>query len=187
MPNLSASSAVIRSGEILLIKRRDIEVWCLPGGHVDPGETVSQAAVREVQEETGLQTTLDRLVGIYSAPHWHHGGDNVVLFAATPTTGELNPQENEVLDLGFFDPEQLPEPLAWWHKRRILDVFDGVGGSVARLQDMVWPFDPDWTRDKVYDFLAKSGLSKEEFYLKHWGQPGPEDGRIEVREVRKSD
>lgn len=106
MPNLSAGSAVIRSGEILLTKRRDIEVWCLPGGHVDAGETVAQAAVREVWEETGLRTALDRLVGIYSAPRWHHGGDNVVLFAATHTSGELNPQENEVLEVGFFDPKQ---------------------------------------------------------------------------------
>ena len=46
--------------------------------------------------------------------------------------------------------------------------------ALTRLQDMVWPFDPDWTHDKVYDFLA-SQLSKEEFYLKHWGQPRPED------------
>ena len=187
MPNLSASSAVIRDGEILLTKRRDIEVWVLPGGHVDPGETVAQAAVREVREETGLQTTLDRLVGIYSAPRWHRGGDNVVLFAATHASGDLAPQESEVADLGFFDPEQLPEPLAWWHKRRICDALNGVGGSVACLQDMIWPFEQDWTRDELYDLFSRSGLTKEEFYLKHWGQPGPEDGRIEVREVRETD
>ena len=185
MPNLSASSVVICAGKVLMVKRKDIEAWCLPGGHVDPGETVAQAAVREVQEETGLETELDRLVGIYSAPKWHHGGDNVVLFAATPTLGQLKPQETEVLDVGFFDPDGLPDPLLWWHQQRIDDALSGFGGSIARIQDMIWPFDPHWTRNDVFGFFTKSGLSKEEFYLKYWSKAGPDDGRIEVQEVRE--
>lgn len=185
MPNLAASAAVIRSGQILLTKRKDLEAWCLPGGHVDPGETVAQAAVREIYEETGLEIALIRLVGIYSAPKWHHGGDNVVLFAAAVTKGELKPQEDEVLEVCFFDPLQLPEPLLWWHQQRIQDALSGIGGSVARLQDMIWPFDPEWTRKEVFEFFAKSGLSKEEFYTNYWGQPGPDDGKVEVDEVRE--
>lgn len=185
MPNLSASAAVIRADQILLTKRKDLEAWCLPGGHVDPGETVAQAAVREIREETGLDVELTRLVGIYSAPRWHHGGDNVVLFAATPVRGELLAQASEVLDLGFYDPEQLPEPLLWWHRQRLEDALAGIGGSAARLQNMIWPFDQEWTREDVFAFYAKSGLTKEEFYTKYWGQPGPADGQLEVGEVRE--
>ena len=54
MPSLGASAVVIDSGRLLLIQRRDLEAWSLPGGLVDPEETVAEAAVREVAEETGV-------------------------------------------------------------------------------------------------------------------------------------
>lgn len=60
--------AVVHNEQVLLTKRKDFEVWCLPGGHVDAGESVVQAALREVREETGLEVRLNRLVGVYSIP-----------------------------------------------------------------------------------------------------------------------
>ncbi len=62
---LGVTVAVIDEDRILLTKREDFEVWCLPGGGVDPGESVAQAAIREAREETGLEVQLTRLVGIY--------------------------------------------------------------------------------------------------------------------------
>ena len=50
---------------ILLILRRDVPVWVLPGGGIDPGETPEQAVIREILEETGLTVKIDRLVGRY--------------------------------------------------------------------------------------------------------------------------
>ena len=55
-------------GEILLQKRADNGFWSMPGGAVDPGESVEQGALREVWEETGLQVRVGRLVGVYSDP-----------------------------------------------------------------------------------------------------------------------
>src|SRR5450759_3220535 len=66
MNSIGAIVAVIKDGQILLTKREDFEVWCLPGGSVEDGEPLATTAVREVFEETGLHVCLDKLVGIYS-------------------------------------------------------------------------------------------------------------------------
>ena len=55
--------------KILLTRRQDNGRWCLPGGHMEAGENVSEACAREIWEETGLQARITRLIGIYSDPH----------------------------------------------------------------------------------------------------------------------
>ena len=60
--------AIIRDERVLLTKRSDFEVWCLPGGHVDEGESIAQTAVRETAEETGLEVKLTFMIGLYSIP-----------------------------------------------------------------------------------------------------------------------
>lgn len=51
---------------VLLIERRDVPVWVLPGGGIDPGETAERAIMREILEETGFHVKIIRLVGIYT-------------------------------------------------------------------------------------------------------------------------
>src|SRR3712207_1046342 len=97
MTIMGAAVAIIRDGRILLTKREDFEVWCLPGGHVDPGESVAAAAIREAREELGLEVRLTRLVGIYSKPNWPNGGMHIVVFAAERIGGALQPAADEVL------------------------------------------------------------------------------------------
>ena len=55
-------------GSILLIRRTDNNYWSIPGGGMEPGESVRQAASREVMEETGINCEVTGLVGIYSNP-----------------------------------------------------------------------------------------------------------------------
>jgi ADP-ribose pyrophosphatase YjhB (NUDIX family) len=54
--------------EILLIRRTDNENWSLPGGAIEIGESLTQAAVRETKEETGIDCEITGLVGIYTDP-----------------------------------------------------------------------------------------------------------------------
>jgi 8-oxo-dGTP pyrophosphatase MutT (NUDIX family) len=65
-----SASAVITNdnGEILLLKRRDNNLWTIPGGGHDIGETIQDTAVREVREETGLGVRITGLVGVYTNP-----------------------------------------------------------------------------------------------------------------------
>ncbi len=90
---------VIPSGEpsgdgtsIILIQRGSEPyrgLWALPGGFVEVGETVEEAAVREAREETGLSVELDGLIGVYSSPARDPRGHNVsVAFLAHPPHGQ---------------------------------------------------------------------------------------------------
>jgi len=169
MPTLGVTVAVIYSNQILLTKREDFEVWSLPGGVVEDAESLAQAAVREIREETGLEVELTRLIGIYSRPRWRNGGSHNVLFAAKPIGGILQPQADEVIEAQYFDRHKLPEPLFYSHRQRILDAFNGIGGSVAYLQDTVWPFEREMTRQELYQLRDQSGLSRQAFYQQHFG------------------
>ena len=65
----AASAAVSNeNNEILMQRRADNDLWALPGGTMDLGESIGETAVREVWEETGLDVEIDGIVGIYSDP-----------------------------------------------------------------------------------------------------------------------
>ena len=126
-PKIAVNSIVFNGqGEVLLAKRRDNGLWCIPGGHVDLDETLAQACLRELREETGLQGEVMRLVGIYSdtqnslhiaqGSEWHTVR---VSFLCRVTGGKLAESE-ETSEIGYFNPDRLP-PLITDHGRRIAD------------------------------------------------------------------
>ena len=63
---MSVAAIVIDDNRFLAIKRRDVPIWVLPGGGVDPGEMPETAIVREVMEETGLEVAIIRKIAEYS-------------------------------------------------------------------------------------------------------------------------
>ncbi len=100
-----------QQGAVLLTRRADNGRWCLPGGHIDPGESAAEACVREVLEETGLQVEVIRLIGVYSTPDAisvYPDGNKAqfvsLCFEARIVGGQLA-NSPEVTSSGYFDIE----------------------------------------------------------------------------------
>ena len=180
MPSFGVNIAIFQSGQVLLTRREDFEVWCLPGGEVEPGETPAQAAVREAREETGLEVQLDRLVGIYSRPGRGRFSGDIVLFAGQPVGGALCTQPGETIELGYFSPADLPADLLVPQPQRIRDAFAGVGGSRAWFHNRLWQFEPGLTRKQLYAFQDRLDLAPAEFYRRYLNQPGSGGDVLEV-------
>jgi 8-oxo-dGTP diphosphatase len=114
---------VIPSEKGVVLVRRGSEPyegqWALPGGFVEVGETVRQAAVREVAEETGLAVEVSRLVGVYSEPDRDPRGHNVsVAFLARVLSGQMQ-AASDAADVDVVDPVSVE--LAFDHDRIISD------------------------------------------------------------------
>jgi len=179
MPVLGVSIAILQNGKVLLTKRRDFEVWCLPEGEVNPGETLAEAAVREAHEEVGLEVHLERLVGIHTRPQWLTCGGHVVVFAARISGGELVIQPQEVMEARFFTRDELPNEMLLGHYQQVMDAFDGVCGAVW-THESEWDFHSGLNRQELYQLRDQSGLSPAEFYQQRVGKLLPGGHRLEV-------
>ena len=119
-------------GEVLVQRRSDNGYWGLPGGLLDVGESIEQCVIREVLEETGLQVTVDRLMGVYSDPMQHalmSYPDRVVqtvtvCFRCRRESGELA-VSNESTELAYFRVDRLPANTLVVHRSVIADTLSG--------------------------------------------------------------
>ncbi|MEI6634863.1 MAG: NUDIX domain-containing protein [Chlamydiota bacterium] len=125
------TNAVVFDAErrrVLLTRRSDNGRWCLPGGHVDPGETVAESCIREILEETGLRVRMKRLIGVYSSPdrvvEYADGNRYQIValcFEAEVEDGTLS-TSSETTASGFFAPGEIEGmDLMEHHRERIAD------------------------------------------------------------------
>jgi ADP-ribose pyrophosphatase YjhB (NUDIX family) len=131
-------------GRLLLIQRADSGVWLYPTGWADVGYSPAEVAIKEVQEETGIQCEVIRPLAILDG--LRAGFSRVPLyslvFLCRAVGGTLSPHPQECLDAGWFGRDELPEPIA---------SFDRWGESafaaIAGLEDGVLfdqPRNPVW-------------------------------------------
>lgn len=124
-PELTVDVIIRRADDsIVLIKRKNPpfkDFYALPGGFVEYGETVEEAAVRETKEETGLSISLLQLIGVYSNPERDPRGHIVsVVFLAKEIGGTLRAC-TDASDIKIF--KRLPNELAFDHKKILMDAF----------------------------------------------------------------
>ena len=106
---------------IVLIERRNPPPgWAIPGGFVDIGESVPDAAVREALEETCLEVTLRCLLGVYSRPDRDPRGHTVSMIYVAQAHGEPMAAD-DAASVGIFDPASIHVPLAFDHEEILQD------------------------------------------------------------------
>lgn len=131
---LPAVAAIVfnEEGEVLLQRRKDVDQWCIISGHVEFGETVEHAIIREIAEETNTAATIKRLIGIYSNPdsQTYTYADRSVQYITSCfevqlqekiTTDFSNEESNE---LRYFSTSQLPADMAKIHPLWLSDALN---------------------------------------------------------------
>lgn len=112
-PKVDVRGAVFRDGKILLIKERSDNLWSLPGGWADPGQSPTESVVREVFEESGFETQARRLLAVYDRskhPHVPPCPFHIYkLFFLCEITGGEAKTSNETTAVDFFAENEIPD------------------------------------------------------------------------------
>jgi len=106
-------------GDILLVQRADSGIWLYPTGWADVGYSPSEVALKEVEEETGIECEPVGLISVIDGQRmgFSRFGMYMLLFHCRATGGELRPHPLETSDVGWFAEGEMPEATAgasWW-------------------------------------------------------------------------
>jgi 8-oxo-dGTP diphosphatase len=114
-PPIAADVIAEIGDRIVLIERKNFPFgWAIPGGFVEIGETVEQAAVREALEETSLEVELRALLGVYSRPDRDPRGQTITVVYIGRGRGTPRARD-DAKEIGLFAPNEPPAPLAFDH------------------------------------------------------------------------
>jgi ADP-ribose pyrophosphatase YjhB (NUDIX family) len=112
-PKLGVSASVWRNGKVLLVQRAKPPqgIWAFPGGHVEPGEKLEEAALRELREETGMTASFQGLLGLYDVIRRDDNGFVTVHYVIASYVGVAGPGEpvaaSDAAAVTWADPDAL--------------------------------------------------------------------------------
>ncbi|MES5397540.1 NUDIX hydrolase [Bacillus amyloliquefaciens] len=118
--------------DILLVKRKDVPLWDLPGGRIAEGETPEAAAIREACEETGYNVTIMNKAGKYERPAFE---DTQHVFNGVITGGTPLMNGPETAALRWFSLNRLPLLMVPNRKRQVKDGLNGAANIKVTLKD----------------------------------------------------
>jgi len=126
--NVGVGGAVVRGGQLLMVRRASRHGrgnWQLPGGFIEPDETIEQAVVREMQEETGVVAEVEGVLGLRNRYDPAQGNGVYVVMLLRLVSGEPKADGREVDHAGFFTLDQIRElnplpPVNWEIAQRVL-------------------------------------------------------------------
>lgn len=124
VPTVDIIITVKGGGIVLILRRNDPVGWAIPGGFVDYGESLEDAAIREAREETSLDVILEGQLGTYSRPDRdprQHTISTVFMARAAGTPAAAD----DAVQIGIFTEDTLPEPLMFDHREILADYFRG--------------------------------------------------------------
>ncbi len=122
-PSVTVDMILVENGKILLIKRKNEPYkgyYALPGGFVEYGEKVEDAAVREMREETSLDVEIKKLIGVYSDPNRDPRGHTITIVFEVKRLGGTPQGRDDASEVRFFNLTALPR-LAFDHEKIIRD------------------------------------------------------------------
>lgn len=166
MPTCGVEAVILRHREVLLIKRSDFPVWCLPGGAIEQREAPENAVVREVLEETGLTIRLSHLAGIYSRPLWKANGDVCLVFAGTVVSGALR-SSLETTEVAFLTDKEWPVGLLPWYPLIIGHTRTSASEPFVFTFNCRWPFQSDSVQEARVELAQRLPGAGEEAVIQY--------------------
>jgi ADP-ribose pyrophosphatase YjhB (NUDIX family) len=126
--NIGVGGAVLRGGELLLVRRasrRGLGNWQLPGGYVEPDETIEEAVIREVREEAGIAAAIEGVLGLRNRCDPETGNGLYIVLLLNAVSGTPKADGREVDRAGFFTLSEIRElnplpPVNWEIAQRVL-------------------------------------------------------------------
>lgn len=132
--SVCAHALVVNNNQVLMVKRAQEPMsgyWALPAGYLEWNESVEACAMRELTEETGVVGQNPRLVGIYSDPTRDEDGrQNVGVLYSIEYKSEIKAgTPEEVIQVSWFELNNLPDKIAFDHRKMIQDYLKTIKQS----------------------------------------------------------